>query len=130
MTPLRQRMIEDMQIRNLSKNTQRAYTEQIARYARHFRRSPDSLGPDDIRSYQVYLTTERKLKPESIKTATAALRFLYAVTLHKDWNLEAALPLPKKPKSLPNVLSREEVLIIPPSIPSRQSPHLPSIPKP
>jgi site-specific recombinase XerD len=103
-------MIEDMKIRNLSENTQRAYTEQVARFALHFRRSPLGLGPDDIRNYQIYLTTEKKLKPESIKTATAALRFLYAVTLHKDWNLQATLPLPKKAKSLPTVLSPEEVM--------------------
>jgi hypothetical protein len=58
MTPLRQRMLEDMQIRNLSLNTQRASTESVARFARHFHRSPAALGPDEIRTYLVYLTGE------------------------------------------------------------------------
>jgi len=110
MTPLRQRMIEDMQVRNLSQNTQRTYALQVELFARHFHRSPAGLGAEDIRAYQVYLTTEKQLKPESIKIATAALRFLYAVTLHKDWRLEAVLPLPRKPQTLPIVLSPEEVL--------------------
>ena len=110
MTPLRQRMIEDMQVRNLSENTQRTYALQVELFARHFHRSPAGLGAEDIRAYQVYLTTEKQLKPESIKIATAALRFLYAVTLHKDWRLEAVLPLPRKPQTLPIVLSPEEVL--------------------
>ncbi len=110
MTPLRQRMIEDMQVRNLSENTQRTYALQVELFARHFHRSPAGLGAEDIRAYQVYLTTEKQLKPESIKIATAALRFLYAVTLHKDWRLEAVLPIPRKPPTLPIVLSPEEVL--------------------
>jgi len=110
MTPLRQRMIEDMQVRNLSENTQRTYALQVELFARYFHRSPAGLGAEDIRAYQVYLTTEKQLKPESIKIATAALRFLYAVTLHKDWRLEAVLPLPRKPQTLPIVLSPEEVL--------------------
>ncbi len=65
MTPLRQRMLKDMQVRNLSPNTQRAYIENVARFARHFGRSPADLSPDDIRTYQVYLVRERKLAPSS-----------------------------------------------------------------
>jgi site-specific recombinase XerD len=118
MTPLRQRMIEDMQIRNLSEHTQRAYALQVELFARHFGRSPAKLGVEDIRAYQVYITNEKQLAPESIKLATAALRFLYAVTLHKDWRLEAVLPLPRKPPSLPVVLSPEEVVLFLDSIPS------------
>jgi site-specific recombinase XerD len=110
MTQLRQRMVEDMQVRNLSTNTQRTYTLQVSLFARHFGRSPDGLGAEDIRAYQVYLTNEKKLAPESIIIATAALRFLYTVTLHKDWRMEAVLPIPRKPQTLPIVLSPEEVL--------------------
>ena len=55
MTPLRQRMLEDMGIRNLAENTQSAYLQQIAAYARYFNRSPDQLGPEEIRTYQLYL---------------------------------------------------------------------------
>ena len=58
MTQLRQRMVEDMQVRNLSTNTQRTYTEQVSLFARHFGRSPEGLGAEDIRAYQVYLTNE------------------------------------------------------------------------
>ena len=110
MTPLRQRMIEDMQVRNLSINTQKSYILQVALFARHFDRSPEGLNPEDIRTYQVYLTNEKKLAPGSIMIATAALRFLYTVTLHKDWRVADALPIPKKPQTLPIVLSPEEVL--------------------
>ena len=60
--------------------------------------------------YQVYLTNEKKLAPSSILIAIAALRFLYKVTLHKDWRLEEIIPAPKKPQKLPIVLSPEEVL--------------------
>jgi integrase/recombinase XerD len=63
MTSLRQRMLEDMQLRNLSPHTQRAYIENVARFARYFHRSPADLGPEEIRTYQVYLTRERKLAP-------------------------------------------------------------------
>jgi integrase/recombinase XerD len=63
MTPLRQRMREDMQVRNLSPHTQRAYIENVARFARHFGRSPVELGPEEIRSYQVYLTRDRNWPP-------------------------------------------------------------------
>jgi hypothetical protein len=65
MTPLRQRLLEDMQIRNLSVNTQRSYVEQVSRFARHFSQSPEALGPEEIRAYQVYLTNEKKLAPGS-----------------------------------------------------------------
>jgi len=110
MTSLRQRMIEDMQIRNLAVNTQDSYTRQVSLFARHFSKSPELLGPDQIRAYQVYLTTEKKLAPGSITIAVAALRFLYKVTLKKTWSLQDIIPAPKKPQTLPNVLSPEEVI--------------------
>jgi integrase/recombinase XerD len=110
MTPLRQRLLEDMQIRNLSVNTQRSYVEQISRFARHFNQSPLTLGPEEIRAYQVYLTNEKKLAPGSIAIAVAALRFLYKVTLKKDWSVTEIIPAPKIPQTLPVVLSPEEVV--------------------
>jgi len=110
MTSLRQRMTEDLQIRNLSPHTQKSYLEQVSRFARHFGKSPEALGPEDIRAYQVYLTNEKQLAPGSILIAVAALRFLYKVTLHKDWEIEDIIPAPKKPQTLPVVLSPEEVL--------------------
>src|SRR6059036_1930085 len=110
MTLLRERMTEDMQIRNLAENTQMSYVQQVSLFARHFNKSPEALGPEDIRAYQVYLTNEKKLAPGSILIAVAALRFLYKVTLHKDWEIEDIIPAPKKPQRLPVVLSPEEVL--------------------
>ena len=109
MTLLRQRMLEDMQIRNFSQNTQRSYLQQISLFARHFRRSPDGLGPENIRAYQLYLTKEKKLAPGSILIATSALRFLYTVTMKRPWDVEEVLPMPKKPQTLPVILSPEEV---------------------
>ena len=103
-------MTEDMQVRNLSPHTQTSYVQQVSLFARHFNRSPEELGREDIRSYQVYLTNEKKLAPSSIVIAVSALRFLYRVTLHKDWVFEDIIPAPKKPQTLPVVLSPEEVL--------------------
>lgn len=110
MTSLRQRMTEDMQVRNLAVNTQTCYVQQVSLFARHFNKSPEQLGPEDIRSYQVYLTNEKKLAPGSVLIAVAALRFLYKVSLKKDWTFEDVIPAPKKPQTLPIVLSPEEVL--------------------
>jgi integrase/recombinase XerD len=110
MTSLRRRMTEDMQVRNLSSQTQATYVQQVSLFARHFNKSPEVLGPEEIRSYQVYLTNERKLAPSSIIIAVAALRFLYKITLHRAWNLEEVIPTPKKPQKLPIVLTQEEVL--------------------
>lgn len=109
MTPLRQRMLEDMSIRNLAENTQQSYLQQISSYAKHFHRSPEVLGPEDVRTYQVYLTAERNLSATSVGIATAALRFLYKVTLKQNWAPDE-IPMPKKPFKLPVVLSPEEVM--------------------
>jgi integrase/recombinase XerD len=103
-------MTDDMKVRNLSPHTQRSYLEQVSRFARYFSKSPELLGPEEIRAYQIYLTNEKKLAPGSILIAVAALRFVYRVTLHKDWRFEDIIPAPKKPQTLPVVLSPEEVL--------------------
>ena len=110
MTSLRQRMLEDMKVRRLSPFTQRTYVETVARFARYFDRSPERLGPEQIRAYQVYLATERRLATSSLLVAVAALRFLYRVTLRKRWPFDDVIPAPKKPQSLPVVLSPQEVV--------------------
>jgi integrase/recombinase XerD len=110
MTSLRQRMTEDMQLRNLALNTQTSYLQQVSLFARHFNKSPEELGPEEIRAYQVYLTNEKKLAPGSILIAVAALRFLYKVSLKREWLFDEIIPAPKKPQKLPVVLSPEEVL--------------------
>jgi hypothetical protein len=110
MTSLRLRMMEDMQVRNLSRHTQDSYLRQVSQFARHFAKSPDLLGPEDIHAYQVYLTNEKKLAPRSVQVTVAALRFLYRVTLGLDWDFERIIPCPKAPKTLAVILSPEEVL--------------------
>ena len=110
MTSLRQRMLEDMRVRRLSPFTQRTYVETVARFARYFKRSPERLGPEQIRAYQVYLSTERGLATRLAVVAVSALRFLYRVTLQKRWSFDDVIPAPKKPQALPVVLSPQEVV--------------------
>jgi integrase/recombinase XerD len=109
MSPLRRRMIEDMQIRNLTPNTQRVYIANVFRFACHFRKSPDRLGPPEIRSYLLHLTRERRLAASSIIVTVSALRFFYTVTLKRDWVVEDDIPAGHQAKKLPVVLSKEEV---------------------
>ena len=109
MTPLRRRMSEDMQVRNLAPHTRRSYLQQVSQFARHFGRSPEFLDPDDIRAYQLHLTRDKHLSASSILVAVAAIRFLYKVTLKRDWNIDDAIPACRRPQKLPVVLSREEV---------------------
>ena len=113
MTSLRQRFIEDMQVRNFSLVTQASYTREVSGFARYFNKSPELLGPKQIRAYQIYLTNERKLGVVSISVATSALRFLYRVTLKKNWCMADMIPAPKVPKKLPIILSPEEVVRFP-----------------
>jgi len=108
MTSLRQRMLDDMRVRNLARNTQLSYLQQVSAFANFFHQSPEKLGPEEIRSYQVHLTTVKRLAPSSLCITVAALRFLYKVTLKQAWAIEE-IPAPKKPQKLPVVLSPEEV---------------------
>ena len=101
MTVLRQRMTEDMQVRNLSPHTQASYLQQVSLFARYFLMSPDALTPEHIRTYQIYLTNEKRLAPNSIHTAVAALRFLYRITLKKNWTFGEDIPLRLPGQSLP-----------------------------
>lgn len=105
MTPLRQRMIDDMKVRNFSEATQVLYINAVIRYAEYFWRSPADLGEEHIRTYLVYLTSK---SVSSAKTAYAALRFIYRQTLGKDWKILTA-PWPKEERRLPVVLSLGEV---------------------
>ena len=107
MTPLRQRMREDMQIRHLSPHTQRAYLSAVARFAAHFGRSPAELGLEDIRTYQLHLVS-RGVGHSAFTIAVSALRFLYTVTLRKDWRVDQ-IPHARRPQQLPIILSPTEV---------------------
>jgi site-specific recombinase XerD len=109
MTYLRQRMLEDMRIRNFTPATQNQYVISVAAYAKYFGKSPDKLQPEDIRTYQLYLLNEKKLAPSSLNVSVAALRFFYTITLGWDWDIQI-IPYAKRPQKLPVVLSREEVV--------------------
>jgi site-specific recombinase XerD len=102
-------MIEDMQIRNLTPNTQRVYVAQVVHFAAHFRKSPDLLGPPEIRTYLLHLTRERRLAASSIIVTVSALRFFYTVTLKRPWVVEDDIPAGHQAKKLPVVLSKDEV---------------------
>lgn len=108
MTPLRQRMIEDMKVRNLSIKTQKTYVERVAKFALYFGKSPEQLGPEQIRAYLVYLVEEKKVSWTLYNQSVCALRFLYRVSLGKDWTVEY-IPHCKAEQKLPVVLSLEEV---------------------
>ena len=108
MTHLRKRMLEELQRRNYSESTIRGYLRAVQQFAVHFGRSPDKLGPDDLRSYQAYLLTERKLAVGSVVARVAALRFFFVRTL-KRRDFREELPYPKDHRRLPTVLSLEEV---------------------
>ncbi len=108
MTALRQRMHQDLRVRNHSFKTQEAYLGAVARFARYFDKSPDLLGPEDVRCYQVHLVEEKGVSWSTLNIAVCALRFFYGVTLGKDWTLKH-IPFAKSEKTLPVVLSRQEV---------------------
>src|SRR6266567_6324681 len=107
MPPLRQRMLEDMQIRNYSPHTIDGYLRYVAQFAKHFGTSPDRLGPEHIRTYQLHLLHTHVSESIFIQTV-CALRFLYETTLGRPWMVDF-IPYPKKPKTLPVILSRDEV---------------------
>lgn len=108
MTPLRQRMIEDMNLRNLAPLTVRTYVERVAKFAQHFGKSPERLGPAEVRAYLVHLVHDRHVSWSYYNQALCALRFLYNVTLGDDRILKGIV-CPKQEKRLPVVLSLEEV---------------------
>ena len=108
MTHLRQLMLDELERRNYSPNTVRSYLHAVEEFARHFGRSPEQLGPDHVREYQVHLLRVRKLSARTIAGQTAALRFLFVKTLRRPY-LPDALPFPKHSRRLPTVLSQEEV---------------------
>jgi len=107
-THLRNLMLEELERRNYSPGTTRAYLRAVEDFARYFKRPPDQLGPDHIRQYQAYLFRERKFAPNSVTQWLGALRFFYIKTLKQSWSAELT-PYPKKVLRLPSILSQEEV---------------------
>jgi integrase/recombinase XerD len=107
-THLRRMMLDELERRNYSQSTVRAYVKTIEDLARYFKRPPDQLGPDQLRQYQAYLFRERKLAPNTVTQRTAALRFFFVATLRRPWAI-AETPYPRKTFRLPKILSPEQV---------------------
>jgi integrase/recombinase XerD len=107
-THLRKMMLEELQRRNYSADTTRNYLRVVADFAKHFAKSPDKLGLNELRTYQAYLLRERKLTPGTVINQVAALRFFFVKTL-KRHQFRDFLPYPQDGRRLPTVLSREEV---------------------
>jgi site-specific recombinase XerD len=101
-------MLEDLQIRNYSPTTIRAYILQVAQFAKHFGKSPDQLGAEHIRAYQLFLVKEGRLSLSTYIQVVCALRFLYTHTLNRQVGIER-IPFPRRERKLPIILSREEV---------------------
>ena len=108
MTHLRKIMLEELQRRNYSQQTTKAYLHTVGEFAQYFHRSPDELGPEHIREFQAHLFHARKLSGCSVAQRTAALRFLFVKTLKRADMLEH-IPFPNIPLRLPTILSPEEV---------------------
>ncbi len=108
MTALRQRMLEDLRIRNYSATTVECYVRSVAEFAKHFNQSPDQLGPEEIRSWQLHLLNEKHVKQSTYIQAVCGLRFFYRHTLHRLVDIEH-LPLSRYEKKLPVILSKSEV---------------------
>jgi integrase/recombinase XerD len=112
MTPLRKRMLEELQRRNYTPGTARCYILAVKQFAQYFGKSPDLLGAEELRRFQLYLLTEKKLAPSTAEIRMSALRFLYKKTLkRRDIDFDD-MPFPKKPRKLPVILSPNEVVLV------------------
>ena len=116
MSPLRRRMIEDMTVRNLSPATQRSYLHAVAKFSRYFGRSPDRLGLEDVRAFQVHLVSTGISWP-ALNQTVCALRFFYGVTLGHG-EIPERIPYAREPRKLPVVLSADEVVRFLEAVPS------------
>lgn len=108
MTALRQRMLDDLRIRNCAPSTVECYTRSVAEFARHFKKSPEDLGPEEIRKWQLYLLNEKRVKLSTYIQAVCGLRFFYRNTLNRKIDIDR-IPLPRFEKKLPLILSKAEV---------------------
>jgi integrase/recombinase XerD len=106
-SPLRQRMIEDMKVRNLSLSTQQSYIYAVAKFSRHFQRSPDRLGLEEVRAYQLHLVSQ-EYSWTHINQVACALRFMYGITLGRREAFERIVS-GKEPEKLPQVLNQGEI---------------------
>ena len=116
MSPLRRRMTEDMTVRNLSPATQRSYLHAVTKFSRHFNRSPDRLGLEDVRAFQVHLVSTGISWP-ALNQTVCALRFFYGVTLGHG-EIPERIPFAREPRKLPVVLGADEVVRFLEAVPS------------
>lgn len=105
MTPLREKMVRDMQLRRLSDNTQRVYTHAVFALARHYMKAPDQITTEQVQAYVLYMLNERKLTWSTCDTNVAGLKFFYGVTLGRN-SMRLAIPPRKSEKRLPEILER------------------------
>ena len=108
MTSLRKRMLDELRLRNLSEVTVRLYIGSVERFARYFGKSPEQLGPEQIREFLLHLIYDRKSTPSTIQLYRSALRFLYVATLKRSWFEEDVARIKRRAK-LPTVLSPAEM---------------------
>ena len=106
---LRDRMIEKMKLRNFSLATQESYLYAVTRITKHYRRSPDQLDKEQICSYLLHLTVERKLSPNTMMGQIAGLRFFYNQPLGWD-ETKLFIPPRKQSSPLPEIFSPNEVV--------------------
>jgi site-specific recombinase XerD len=111
MTLLKQRMLEDLRIRNYAPTTVECYVRSVTDFARHFNKPPDQLGPEEIRSWQLHLLNEKHVKQSTYIQAVCGLRFFYRNTLNRRIDIDR-IPLPRYEKKLPLILSKEEVKVL------------------
>lgn len=108
MTVLRQRMLDDLRIRNYAPTTVECYVRSVTEFAKHFNKPPDQLGPEEIRAWQLHLLKEKKVKLSTYIQAVCGLRFFYRNTLNRQVEIDR-IPLPRYEMKLPVILSKEEV---------------------
>jgi integrase/recombinase XerD len=119
MTRLRQRMLDDLLRRNYSPDTIRGYIRAVQQFAEYFGHSPEQMGAEELRRYQIHLLHERKLALGTVENNISALRFLYKKTLKRRDLAFDDLPFPKQPRTLPTVLSQDEVTRLIEAAPNR-----------
>jgi site-specific recombinase XerD len=107
-SPLRRRMIEDMTVRNLSPATQQSYLHAVSKFSRYFGHSPDRLGLEDVRAFQVHLASTG-ISWGSLNRTVCVLRFFYGVTLGQD-AIPERIAYAREPRKLPPALSGDEVI--------------------
>ena len=129
MTSLRQRMLEDLRIRNYAPTTVECYIRSVAEFAKHFNKPPDELGPEEIRKWQLFLLNEKRVKLSTYIQAVCGLRFFYRNTLNRKIEIDR-IPLPRYEKKLPVILNKAEVkalLEAPKNLREADCPHQPSM---